>query len=162
MFIISKRNFLVRRADGSPYRIKKDYIGEIPQDVFESSLIRGAIKGGLVAAPESHRDKELHRQMRKLRPGQMPQISVRMLEANRKQNRKRRRKTVSRRQGGKQSQSKEARACGRMIIPILCSPIFREPKRLRPISRSREKKGITPRKCFRMTSLSFFQRMIRP
>lgn len=61
MFIISKRNFLVRRADGSPYRIKKDYIGEIPQDVFESSLIQGAIKGGLVAAPESHRDKELHK-----------------------------------------------------------------------------------------------------
>ena len=61
MFIISKRNFLVRRADGSPYRIKKDYIGEIPQDVFESSLIQGAIRGGLVATPETHRDKELYK-----------------------------------------------------------------------------------------------------
>ena len=59
MFIISKRNFLVRRADGSPYRIKKDYIGEIPQDVYESALIQGAIKGGLVAAPESRSDKSL-------------------------------------------------------------------------------------------------------
>ena len=61
MFIISKRNFLVRRADSSPYRIKKDYIGEIPQDVFESSLIQGAIRGGLVATPETHRDKELYK-----------------------------------------------------------------------------------------------------
>ena len=61
MFIISKRNFLVRRADGSPYRIKKDYIGEIPQDVFESSLIQGAIRGGLVATPETHRDKGLYK-----------------------------------------------------------------------------------------------------
>lgn len=60
MFIISKRNFLVRRADGSPYLIKKDYIGEIPQDIFESSLIQGAIKGGLVATPENHRDKALY------------------------------------------------------------------------------------------------------
>lgn len=60
MFIISKRNFLVRRADGSPYRIKKDYIGEIPQDVFESSLIQGAVKGGLVATPENRRDKALY------------------------------------------------------------------------------------------------------
>lgn len=60
MFIISKRNFLVRRADGSSYIVKKDYIGEIPQDVFESTVIQGALKGGLVAAPESHKDKALY------------------------------------------------------------------------------------------------------
>ncbi len=59
MFIISKRNFLVRRADGSSYIVKKDYIGEIPQDVFESTVIQGAIKGGLVATPKTHQDKEL-------------------------------------------------------------------------------------------------------
>lgn len=61
MFIISKRNFLVRRADGSPYVVKKDYIGEIPQDIFESSVIQGAIKGGLVATPETYRDKALYK-----------------------------------------------------------------------------------------------------
>lgn len=61
MFIISKRNFLVRRADGSSYIVKKDYIGEIPQDVFESTVIQGAIKGGLVATPKTHQDKELYK-----------------------------------------------------------------------------------------------------
>ena len=38
MFIIAKRNYLVRRADGSFYRIEKDYIGEIPEDVAEREL----------------------------------------------------------------------------------------------------------------------------
>lgn len=61
MFIISKRNFMVRRADGSPYFIKRDYVGEIPQDVYESALIQGAMKSGLVAAPASLRDKELYK-----------------------------------------------------------------------------------------------------
>ncbi len=60
MFIISKRNFLVRRADGTPYLVKKDFVGEIPQDVFESSVIQGAIKGGLVAAPDSTKDSSLY------------------------------------------------------------------------------------------------------
>ena len=60
MFILSKRNFKVRRADGSSFLIKKDFIGDIPGDVFNSRLIQKAIKGGLVAAPESHKDKALY------------------------------------------------------------------------------------------------------
>ena len=60
MFILSKRNFKVRRADGSSFLIKKDFIGDIPEDVFNSRLIQKAIKGGLVAAPESHKDKALY------------------------------------------------------------------------------------------------------
>ena len=60
MFILSKRNFKVRRADGSSFLIKKDFIGDIPEDVFNSRLIQTAIKGGLVAAPESHKDKALY------------------------------------------------------------------------------------------------------
>lgn len=59
MFIISKRNFLVRRADGSSFIVKKDYIGDIPQDIFESTVIQGAIKGGLVATPNTGKDKDL-------------------------------------------------------------------------------------------------------
>ena len=43
MFIIAKRNYLVRRADGSFYRIEKDYIGEIPEDVAESELDRKSV-----------------------------------------------------------------------------------------------------------------------
>ena len=60
MFILSKRNFKVRRADGSSFLIKKDFIGDIPEDVFNSRLIQKAIKGGLVAAPESRKDKALY------------------------------------------------------------------------------------------------------
>lgn len=61
MFIISKRNFLVRRADGSSFLIKKDFVGDIPDDVFESGLVQGAIKGGLIAAPESKKDKDIYK-----------------------------------------------------------------------------------------------------
>ena len=43
MFIVAKRNYLVRRADGSFYRIEKDYIGEIPEDVAESELVLPAV-----------------------------------------------------------------------------------------------------------------------
>lgn len=60
MFIVSKRNFLVRRADGSSYLVKKDFVGEIPQDVFDSTVIQGAMKGGFVAAPSTGKDKDLY------------------------------------------------------------------------------------------------------
>lgn len=60
MFIVSKRNFKVR-IGGEPYRIAKDYIGEIPDAVAEHPLIKGAIKSGWIAVPESHRDAELYR-----------------------------------------------------------------------------------------------------
>lgn len=59
MFIVSKRNFLVRRADGTSYLVKKDYVGDIPNDVFNSRLIQGAMKTGLVIAVQSHKDKDL-------------------------------------------------------------------------------------------------------
>ena len=61
MFIISKRNFLVRRADGSKYLVRKDYVGEIPDDVFHSDIIQGAIRGGLVATPAAGTDKALYK-----------------------------------------------------------------------------------------------------
>lgn len=59
MFVVSKRNFLVRRADGTSYLVKKDYVGDIPDDVFNSPLIQGAMKTGLVIAVQSHKDKDL-------------------------------------------------------------------------------------------------------
>ena len=59
MFIISKRNFRVRRADGSPYLVKKDFVGDIPEDVFGSRLIQGAMKTGLVIAAQSTKDWDL-------------------------------------------------------------------------------------------------------
>ena len=61
MFIISKRNFLVRRADGSSYLVRKDFVGDIPDDVFNSTVIQGAIQSGLVATPDTRRDKDLYK-----------------------------------------------------------------------------------------------------
>lgn len=59
MFIVSKRNFLVRRADCSSYFIRKDFVGEIPQDVYQSGLVQGAIQGGLIAVSDNSEDKIL-------------------------------------------------------------------------------------------------------
>ena len=58
MFIVSKRNFRVRRADGTFYLIRKDYAGDIPEDVFKSRLVQKAIIGALIYAPETSRDKD--------------------------------------------------------------------------------------------------------
>ena len=58
-FIISKRNFLVRRDDGSNYLIPRDFIGDIPEDVFNNHLVQDNIKGGLIAVPASHADKDI-------------------------------------------------------------------------------------------------------
>ena len=60
MFIIAKRNYLVRRADGSFYRIEKDYIGEIPEDVAESELVQRAIQGGNISVPGGTKDRGLY------------------------------------------------------------------------------------------------------
>lgn len=59
MFIVSKRNYQVRRADGSSFLIRKDFIGEIPEDVAKSSLVQRAIRGGMIAIPEGMKDKQL-------------------------------------------------------------------------------------------------------
>ena len=62
MFIVSKKKFIVRRADGSSYLIRKDYIGEIPGDVAESNLVQKAIRGGSIAVPRGRRTGSWRRQ----------------------------------------------------------------------------------------------------
>ena len=59
MFIVSKRNYLARRADGSLFSIKKGFIGEIPEDVAKSQLVQRAIRGGRIAVPEGTKDGQL-------------------------------------------------------------------------------------------------------
>lgn len=59
MFIVSKRNFLVKRADGTDYLIPKEYIGEIPEDVAGSTVVQGALKSGLISTPETKKDKDI-------------------------------------------------------------------------------------------------------
>jgi len=61
MFIISKRNFVVPRTGREPYVIKKDYIGEIPEDVAGHWLVQAAMKDGSIAAPQSRKDTELEK-----------------------------------------------------------------------------------------------------
>ena len=59
MFVVSKKNFIIQRADGSKYRIGKGYTGEIPEDVAKVRLVQAAIKGGSIIAPPSHADKDI-------------------------------------------------------------------------------------------------------
>lgn len=59
MFIISKRNYSVRRADGSSFLIGKDFIGNIPDDVAQSGLVQRALKAGMIFCPPGTKDKQL-------------------------------------------------------------------------------------------------------
>ena len=59
MFIISKRNFLIQRPGAEPYRIKKDFVGEIPDAVASHWLVRAAIASGTIATPQGTKDAEL-------------------------------------------------------------------------------------------------------
>lgn len=61
MFIVSKRNMKVIRADGTPYYIKKGFIGTIPEDVAGHWLIKKAVEGGSVAVSERHTDTALEK-----------------------------------------------------------------------------------------------------
>lgn len=65
MFIFSKKNFIVNRADGSKYHINKGYTGDIPKDVAQSRLVQAAIKGGSIVAPASHSDKDMQAEVEK-------------------------------------------------------------------------------------------------
>lgn len=87
MFIIAKRNYLVRRADGSFYRIEKDYIGEIPEDVAESELVQRAIVGGNIAVPGGTKDKELYKATMRRQSRQRNMTSVLTLRNQRRRKR---------------------------------------------------------------------------
>ena len=56
MFIVSKKSFGVRRADGTLYRIAKDFVGNIPDDVAKAKIIELAIKEGSIVKAESKKD----------------------------------------------------------------------------------------------------------
>lgn len=61
MFIVSKRNFKLRLADGTVYRIAKDFIGEIPFEVAAHPLVQNAIDSGWITSPAGHSDNDLYR-----------------------------------------------------------------------------------------------------
>lgn len=59
MFIVSKRNYRIRRADGSSFLIEKDFIGNIPDDVAQSSLVQRGIRAGMIFSPPGTKDKQI-------------------------------------------------------------------------------------------------------
>lgn len=59
MFIVAKKKFRIKRADGSLFLIPKEYMGEIPGDVASHWLMQSAIKSGSIAASGSSADKSL-------------------------------------------------------------------------------------------------------
>lgn len=61
MFIHSSKSFRVRRADGSPYIIKRDFVGDIPADVAKSKIIQMAIQDGSISTPESKKDADIEK-----------------------------------------------------------------------------------------------------
>ena len=58
MFINSKINLLVRNGK-EEYKIKKDFIGDIPEWVANSWLVQMAIKSGDVVTTKTKTDKSL-------------------------------------------------------------------------------------------------------
>lgn len=58
MFINSKIRVLVRNGKDS-FIIPKDFIGEVPQWVAESWIVRKAIESGHIATPSNKSDKAL-------------------------------------------------------------------------------------------------------
>ncbi len=59
MFIISKRNLMIQRPGENPYIIRKDYVGEIPEDIASHWLVRAAINDGTIATPQGKKDADL-------------------------------------------------------------------------------------------------------
>ena len=57
MFITSKRNLLVKFPDGSEYKIARDFVGEIPDELAEVDLIKLAISDGTIVTPKSKEDE---------------------------------------------------------------------------------------------------------
>ncbi len=59
MFIISKRNLMIQRPGANPYIIRKDYVGEIPEDIASHWLVKAAINDGTIATPQGKKDVDL-------------------------------------------------------------------------------------------------------
>ena len=61
MFIVSKLYYDVRRPDGSLYKIRKDFIGDIPEDVADTRLVQRAIRAGMIFIPSGTADRQLEK-----------------------------------------------------------------------------------------------------
>ena len=59
MFIVAKRRFKIRRANGEYFHIPKNFVGEIPDDIANHWLVKAAITDGAIATPRAGRDRDL-------------------------------------------------------------------------------------------------------
>ena len=61
MFIVSKKNFIFRLPDGETYRLKKDFMGDVPDYLADLPLFKLAIKGGDIMTPATTAEKDIYK-----------------------------------------------------------------------------------------------------
>jgi len=59
MFIVSTKSFAVKRANGSLFHIPMGFIGEIPDDVAGSLIVKLAMQDGSISSPATKKDKAI-------------------------------------------------------------------------------------------------------
>ena len=61
MFIVSKKNFIFRLPDGETYRLKKDFMGDVPDYLADLPLFKLAVQGGDIMTPETTAEKDIYK-----------------------------------------------------------------------------------------------------
>ena len=61
MFIVSKKNFIFRLPDGETYRLKKDFMGDVPDYLADLPLFKLAVKGGDIMTPVTTAEKDIYK-----------------------------------------------------------------------------------------------------
>ena len=61
MFIVSKKNFIFRLPDGETYRLKKDFMGDVPDYLADLPLFKLAVQGGDIMTPATTAEKDIYK-----------------------------------------------------------------------------------------------------
>ena len=61
MFIVSKKNFIFRLPDGETYRLKKDFMGDVPDYLADLPLFKLAVKGGDIMTPVTTAETDIYK-----------------------------------------------------------------------------------------------------
>ena len=65
MFIASKRNIIIPAGGNTYYHIPKDYIGEVPEWVAQTSYFAELVRDGKIEAPDSKQDAAIDDAMKR-------------------------------------------------------------------------------------------------
>lgn len=60
MFIVSHKNLLINLEGGRTYSIRKEYIGDIPDEIASHPFVQKAIESGDIVTPAGHADKAIY------------------------------------------------------------------------------------------------------